>query len=97
MVDAMNARLLRLQELTKSATKTAVNNVESTLAQSEAAVVAKRYVQEQIKGSEDNSEDPNFTALVEEFRSTRAFLREVLVFTGKSQAVRTLLVTHGLL
>ena len=27
------------------------------------------------------SEDPNFTAMIEEFRATRAFLREVLVFT----------------
>ena len=30
------------------------------------------------------SEDPNFTAMIAEFRATRAFLREVLVFTDAS-------------
>ena len=46
--------------------------------------MAKRYVSETLSGRDGASEDPNFTAMIEEFRATRAFLREVLVFTDAS-------------
>ena len=46
--------------------------------------VEMRWVELYFVPRQGASEDPNFTAMIEEFRATRAFLREVLVFTDAS-------------
>lgn len=80
----------------------ATDKVNATVASSDAAVIFKRDVLERLKMSpaslDDVSGDPELALMVAEFRSVRAFLREVAVFMEEAaHHVRLELETEGVI